>query len=439
MRSLRARLLAWLLWAVLAVGLVGGYVIYRNALVEASAFFDYHLQETALLLRDQVYGFRGAQGLPAEVPQYDFAVQVWSVSGERMYQSNPGVVLPRIARLGFETAEVSGARWRMFSVIARDTVIQVAQPLAVRESRAARLALRTLAPFGVLMPALALLVWWIVGRALEPFRTLTRLVAARRPGSLDPLSTGGLPVEIRPLVDALNELLARLEESLGHERAFIADAAHELRTPLTALDLQLQTFESARDETGRARALAELRAGVGRATRLVGQMLSLAREQQGPRPTLERVPLLPLAVSIVEEMLPIADRKHIDLGLGAAESLATQGEPEALRVLLSNLLDNALRYTPDGGRVDVALRRENAASGGLAVLEVVDTGPGIPESERGRVFDRFYRVPGTVSSGSGIGLALVLAIARRHGGRVELASGADGRGLAVRVRLPLAP
>ena len=113
------------------------------------------------------------------------------------------------------------------------------QPLAVRESRAARLALRTLAPFGVLMPALALLVWWIVGRALEPFRTLTRLVAARRPGSLDPLSTGGLPVEIRPLVDALNELLARLEESLGHERAFIADAAHELRTPLTALDLNM--------------------------------------------------------------------------------------------------------------------------------------------------------------------------------------------------------
>jgi two-component system OmpR family sensor kinase len=438
MRSLRANLLAWLLGAVLAVGLVGGYVIYRNALTEANAFFDYHLRETALLLRDQAYGFRASQGLPAEVPQYDFVVQVWTSTGERIYQSNRGAVLPSIARLGFETAETPGGRWRMFSVIARDVVIQVAQPLTVRESRAARLALRTLAPFGVLVPALALIVWWIVGRALEPLRTVTSLVAARRPGTLDPLLPAGLPEEIQPLIGALNELLSRLEDALEHERAFIANAAHELRTPLTALDLQLQTFESAADDEGRGRALAELRAGVGRATRLVGQMLSLAREQQGPRSSATRVPLAPLAVAIVEEMLPIADRKDIDLGLGTVEPLAVPGDSEALRVLLRNLVDNALRYTPEGGRVDISVRREDPASAGPAVLEVADNGPGIPEHERERVFDRFYRVPGTASSGSGIGLALVRAIALRHRGRVELGPGPDGVGLTVRVVLPLA-
>jgi two-component system OmpR family sensor kinase len=437
MRSVRAQLLAWLLGAVLAVGLAGGYLIYRNALAEANEFFDYHLRETALLLRDQAYGFGFARGLPEEVPQYDFVVQVWTTSGERIYQSNPGVVLPGVVRLGFETADMPGGRWRTFSVIARDLVIQVSQPLAVRESRAARLALRTLAPFGVLIPVLALLIWWIVGRALEPLRTVTGRVASRRPGTFEPLSPTGLPEEIQPLVTALNELLSRLEASLDHERAFIADAAHELRSPLTALDLQLQTFESAADEQERERALAAMRAGVERATRLVAQMLSLAREQQGPPgPAPGPVPLAPLAVGIVEEMLALADRRHIDLGLGAVEPVAVRGDPEALRTLLRNLVDNALRYTPEHGRVDVSVRRDDAQRGRPAVLEVVDNGPGIPEQERGRVFDRFYRVPGTASTGSGIGLALVRAIAERHQARVELAAGPGGAGLAVRVVLP---
>jgi two-component system OmpR family sensor kinase len=437
MRSVRAQLLAWLLGAVLAVGLAGGYLIYRNALAEANEFFDYHLRETALLLRDQAYGFGFARGLPEEVPQYDFVVQVWTTSGERIYQSNPGVVLPGVVRLGFETADMPGGRWRTFSVIARDLVIQVSQPLAVRESRAARLALRTLAPFGVLIPVLALLIWWIVGRALEPLRTVTGRVASRRPGTFEPLSPTGLPEEIQPLVTALNELLSRLEASLDHERAFIADAAHELRSPLTALDLQLQTFESATDEQERERALAAMRAGVERATRLVAQMLSLAREQQGPPgPAPGPVPLAPLAVGIVEEMLALADRRHIDLGLGAVEPVAVRGDPEALRTLLRNLVDNALRYTPEHGRVDVSVRRDDAQRGRPAVLEVVDNGPGIPEQDRGRVFDRFYRVPGTASTGSGIGLALVRAIAERHQGRVELAAGPGGVGLAVRIVLP---
>jgi two-component system OmpR family sensor kinase len=436
MKSLRAQLLAWLLGAVLAVGIAGGYLIYRNALAEANEFFDYHLRETALLLRDQAYGFGFARGLPEQVPEYDFVVQVWTTSGERIYQSNPGVALPGVVRLGFETAEMPGGRWRVFSVIARDLVIQVSQPLAVRESRAARLALRTLAPFGVLMPALALLVWWIVGRALEPLRTVTGRVATRRPGTFEPLSQTGLPEEIQPLVAALNELLARLEAALEHERAFIADAAHELRSPLTALDLQLQTFDSAADEPGRTRALAAMRAGVERATRLVAQMLSLAHEQQGPRPAPGPVPLAPLAVGVVEEMLALADRRHIDLGLGAAETVAVQGDPDALRTLLRNLVDNALRYTPERGRVDVSVRCDATAPSRSAVLEVVDTGPGIPEQDRARVFDRFYRVPGTASTGSGIGLALVRAIAQRHQGRVELATGPSGVGLAVRVVLP---
>jgi two-component system, OmpR family, sensor kinase len=438
-KSLRGTLLAWLLGAVLLVGLAGGYLIYRNALAEANAFFDYHLRETALLLRDQAYGFSASPGLPEEIPQYDFVVQVWTLDGARVYVSRPETQLPRTATLGFSTDDTPQGRWRTFSVLVRGHVIQVGQALGVREARAARLALRTLAPFGVLMPVLALLVWWIVGRSLEPLKAVTRLVEARRPDTLEPLPAAGLPVEVQPLVVALNELLARLRTALEHERAFIADAAHELRSPLTALDLQMQTLASAADEPGRARALEQLRSGVLRANRLVEQMLSLARQQRGPAAAAERVSLVDLALELIEESLPLADRRHIDLGLEHAEPVAIQGDADAVRVLLRNLLDNALRYTPDGGQVDVLVRREQAAAGMTAVLEVVDTGPGIPEPERARVFDRFYRVPGTASSGSGIGLALVRTIAKRHGGRVELGPGRDGRGLLVRVTLPVTP
>jgi two-component system, OmpR family, sensor kinase len=233
----------------------------------------------------------------------------------------------------------------------------------------------------------------------------------------------------------VNGLLEQLRDALEHERAFLADAAHELRTPLTALDLQVQTLLAAGSEPARASALDELRAGVARASRLVQQMLSLARHQRGSVDDAAPVALAGLVLEVVEELLPLADHRHIDLGAGRTDPASLRGDVDALRTLLRNLLDNAIRYTPEGGRVDVSLRLE--PSDRHAVLEVADTGPGIAEHERPRVMDRFYRVPGTASSGSGIGLALVAAIAARHGGRVELDSGPGGAGLVVRVVLPV--
>ena len=164
-------------------------------------------------------------------------------------------------------------------------------------------------------------------------------------------------------------------------------------------------------------------------------MLSLARHQRGSVDDAAPIALPGLVLEVVEELLPLADHRHIDLGLGRTDPASLRGDADALRTLLRNLLDNAIRYTPEGGRVDVSLRLDAAAR--QAVLEVADTGPGIPEHERPRVMDRFYRVPGTASSGSGIGLALVAAIAGRHGGRVELDSGPGGAGLVVRVLLPV--
>jgi len=426
--SLRARLLASLLAGVVCVGALGGWIVYRNALAEADAFFDYHLRQTALILRDQpVTYLLTPQFQPADAA-YDFVVQVWSLDGVRVYLSRPHAVLPQVTTLGFSTVATTEGRWRVFGVQALTRVIQVAQPMSVREQRAAELALQTLKPFALLLPVLALLIWFAVGHALEPLQRLTGLVKARRVNALDSLPDAGLPDEVQPLVTALNELLGRLRSALERERAFMADAAHELRTPLTALHLQMGMLARASGEGEREAAMSTLAAGVQRAIRLVEQLLALARQQ--PRADGRRAPvrLDDLAREIVAELVPLADAGRIDLGVAAAEPASVEGDVEALRTLLRNLVDNAVRYTPSGGRVDVSV-----AAAPRARLTVSDSGPGIPPEDRARVFDRFYRRAGTEPPGSGLGLAIVKAIAEAHGATVALADGPGGKGLAVTV------
>jgi len=427
--SLRARLLGSLLAGVVFVGAAGGWVVYRNALAEADAFFDYHLRQTALILRDEPVEYLLAPQLPPTDASYDFVVQVWSLDGVRVYLSRPHAVLPDITTLGFSTVTTPEGRWRVFGVQAVTRVIQVAQPLSVRERRAAELALQTLKPFALLLPVLALLIWVAVGHALEPLRRLTAQLQARRVDALDALPGERLPDEVQPLVAALNELLGRLRAALERERAFMADAAHELRTPLTALHLQMGMLARASSEGEREAAMSTLAAGVQRAIHLVEQMLMLARQE--PRAGSPRVPLRldELAREIVAELVPLADAGRIDLGVAAAQPATITGDPDAVRTLLRNLIDNAVRYTPAGGRVDVTA----ASTAGSARLTVTDDGPGIPPEERTRVFDRFHRRAGTAPPGSGLGLAIVKAIAEAHGARVSLAPGPSGKGLAVTV------
>jgi two-component system OmpR family sensor kinase len=433
--SLRNRLLAGLVGAIVLVGGLGAWLSYRIARAEADAFFDAQLRETALLLRDEVQVFPGTARLPRSVPEYDFVVQVWSPAGVRVYLSRPHEVVPGLTGPGLSTARTPTGTWRVFGVDTGRGVIQVAQPMDVRERRAARTALRSLLPFAVLVPTLSLLVAWIVAHTVRPVRRFADDLRRRRPDGVEPVATTGLPDEVRPVADALNDLLARLRASLERERAFLADAAHELRTPLTALDLQTQALADAPDER-RPAALADLRAGVARAARLVEQLLALAREQHATTMVPALVELDELARRTVAEFVPLAEAAGVDLGVAAAEPAHVRGDADALRRLLGNLLDNALRHTPAGGRIDVAVRSEQGARP-WAVLTVTDSGPGIPPQERERVFDRFYRVPDTNGTGSGLGLALVRSIAGRHEGAVSLEDAPGGQGLRVVLKLPL--
>ncbi len=433
--SLRARLLAWLLGGVLLVGVAGGLVVYRNALAEADAFFDYHLKETALILRDQPVEYVWPPRIPSNSAAYDFVVQVWTLDGELIYMSRPHAALPTFTTIGFSSVNTKSGQWRVYGTESLTKVVQIAQPMSVRRQQAAQLAVRTLAPFALLVPVLGLIVWLAVGHALQPLQRLARAVKARRVNELEPLSDERLPDEVRPLVGSLNDLLVRLTAALERERAFMADAAHELRTPLTALHLQLGALARAATDAERSEAMGKLSEGVQRAIRLVEQMLALARQEPRAEPVRTRFALDELAREVVAELVPLADARRIDLGMSEAQTVFVRGERDAVATLTRNLVDNAVRYTPAGGRVDVSVER-SPATPAQALIRVMDNGPGIAREERERVFDRFYRRPGTRSPGSGLGLAIVTAIAAAHGATVELGQGADGRGLAVTVAFP---
>jgi len=429
--SIRRRLLIWLLAAVLAGGLVAAGVVFFQARSEANDLFDYQLRQLALTLRDRTY----APSQFAEVLQgeeaLDFAIEVWGPDGTELYESQPQLRVPGAVQLGFSTGEGPDGKWRIFAIQQRGLTIQVAQPMAVRNQLAFEAAMRTLVPFLVALPLMGLLIWRLVGQEIRVLESTARAIARRTPEALEPIGTRSVPDEILPLVSALNGLLERLGGALATQRQFIADAAHELRTPLTALKLQLQLAERARDEAEREKAHGMLREGISRAVRLVEQLLALARLDPDAPARREPVDLAQVAHAIVQAHAARAAAAGIALEARAEGPVQVQGDLAALETLLDNLVDNALRYIHEG-HVTVRARREGAG----ALLEVEDSGPGIPPGERARVFDRFYRGEGAPTGGTGLGLAIVKRIAERHGASVELAGGEGAGGLRVTVRFP---
>jgi two-component system OmpR family sensor kinase len=298
---------------------------------------------------------------------------------------------------------------------------------------AGTLALRTVGPIVLAAPLLMLVVWWVVSRSLAPVARVRRQVATRQADDLSPLNEADLPEEVRPLVHELNLLFVRLRQAFEAQKHFVADAAHELRSPLAALKLQVQGLQRAADDATRELAVARLAAGIDRATRLVEQMLALARHEAsaaaGAQP--EAVSLPEVARLAISDTVAAAQSRDIDIGIARADPATVQGQPEALRMLLRNLIDNAVKYTPAGGRVDVGV----AAGAGGIEMSVDDSGPGLPDSERERVLDRFYRAGDGHVPGSGLGLSIVKSIADLHGAAVTLERSPLG-GLRVLVRFP---
>ena len=442
MKSIRRTLLAWLLLGLVAVAALATWATYTETRREIGDLFDLQLKQLAYSTRiDDL--LRGRQPVfnPRAATQSDgvaqIVTQIWDRNGVLLYWSQPGAGIRVPASEGYSNVMHDGREWRVYTHVAGDHALQVAHAMDDRREIATQTALRTLLPLAALIPLLGIVIWLAVGRGMQPLETMSRAVAKRRPDALAPIVDKDLPRELKPLAASLNALLGRLDVALSAQRRFTADAAHELRTPLAALRLQVDLAARAPDATARNATLDELRAGVDRAAHLVDQLLTMARlEPEAPTRSFTTFALGPVIKDAIVARAALAAERHVDLGLVRDADVEIRGDPATVSVLAGNLLDNALRYTPREGRVDVAVD----ADGPHAVLSVTDTGPGIPPAEREQVFERFRRGDqadaGGATNGSGLGLSIVRRIADAHGATITLDDGTDGRGLAVRVRFP---
>ncbi|MBM3114926.1 ATP-binding protein [Jeongeupia naejangsanensis] len=432
MKSLRHQLLLMLLGGMALVIAVAAALAFHRTRNEANELFDYQLRQLALSVVNQTF-IPGRSSLRTTAG-FDFVIQVWDPDGVQLYYSHPHRVLPAQVQLGYAIAATSEGDWRTYAVTVPGKVIQIAQPMRTRDRLALNTAWRTTVPLLIALPLLLLGAWWVIGRALRPLEALRREVAARTPDALAPLPNLA-PDEVQPLIDETNRLLGRLGDALASQRAFTANAAHELRTPLAALQLQLASLERAPDDASRTAAISELKAGLARAGHVLNQLLTLARHEAASDH--ELLMLAPIVTDVLAEQAPLAIAAGLDLGAAEIDAdIRVSGDADALRSLIANLVGNAIRYTPRGGRIDVALRRTEAGGEARAQLSVADSGPGIPAAEREQVFERFYRRPGSTGVGSGLGLAIVRAVADAHRGSVTLSDSALG-GLNAVVTLPM--
>ncbi len=439
MTSIRRWLLGWLICGLAAASGIAAFGIFHTAREEANELFDYELRTVALSLPSNLETAETVEQQGSEfegISDDRILIEIWDKGGSLVYHSRLSPVLARLPA-GIRTIERGEAHWRVLGLQQPDRFVQVAQPVSVREALALHLALHTLWPLGLLMPVTIVLVLFVVARGLAPIGGLSRSLATRSLDSLEPLRLDGqVPVEIRPLVDALNDLLQRLNAASQAQRTFIADAAHELRSPLAALKLQLQAASNNGTLKDDGQTIERIDTRLNRIIRLVQQLLTLAREDANPANEGLSVSLRKIGEQAVSDFSLLAEQKQIDLGLEFRHPVTQDNpcdvlaDPHGVSVLLNNLIDNAIRYTPQGGRVDVVL----CLTGERLGFDVVDTGPGIPERELERVLDRFYRGEHTKGTGSGLGLAIAARIAQRQQLTLKLANNVDAAGLTVSVR-----
>ncbi|KAA0087363.1 sensor histidine kinase [Paraburkholderia sp. T12-10] len=468
-RSLFGEILDWMLAPLLLLWPMSIAVTYLVAKTIANGPFDRGLETDAYVLARQIHPINGVATLTLPDAARDFLsgdnvdkvfYQVLGTRGELVAgvadmplppeddRPQPGLVAFRDAtlhgndiRIAYTTVEMSGANGQA-------PLVQVAETLDKRSALANDIIKGVILPQFVILPLAIVLVWFGLSRGLAPLTALQDNLRARRPDDLSPLEASSAPPEIEPLVTSFNELLTRLAQNIDLQKRFIADAAHQMKTPLAGLHMQaeLALREDASPEVRRS--LEQIATGADQAARLVTQLLALARaENRMSGQIFTHVEVVQLARLAVRDWVRAALVKQMDLGYeGPTEPVYVDGNPVMLREMLSNIIDNAIRYTPTGGRITVRVsaQREVDRAGGQAHIEVEDTGPGIALAERPKVVERFYRILGREGDGSGLGLAIVREIAAMHGGTLTLddhvyQTAPRLTGTLVRVSLPISP
>lgn len=435
--SIRRRLLVPLLATVAGTWLAAAAVSYLDARHRVNELLDAHLaQSAALLVAEASHELEeiNTEDMP-QLHRYALRVsfQIWE-RGKMLRLHSANAPRERLSRKedGFSDTVVDGKRWRVFSSWdpRHEFLIQVAERSETRDRIAKSVGRNLLAPLLVAVPVLGLLIWFSVARGTRPLVTLGNEVARRDPQNLAPFDASGLPAEVAPLVASLNRLFGRVRRSIEHERRFTSDAAHELRTPIAAVKAQAQVARAATGAAERRRALDMAILGCDHAAHLVEQLLTLARLE--PAQALARnevCDLRAVARGVAADIAPGALSRHVELELAEGPPAPVAGDAALLAVLVRNLVDNAVRYSPAGTFVRVGVEAEGAA----VRLTVTDQGPGVSAEDLARLGQRFFRVTGTDESGSGLGLSIVQRIAELHGAGVLFEPGPQAKGLCVSV------
>jgi two-component system OmpR family sensor kinase len=432
-RSLRGRLFMGLTAIILLTGATGSMLAYRWAFGEAIELQDSILIQLASLAENA--SFSGGQ--PLHGVEED--TEVWLLE---LGKTPRGSADDRQLFFLPDGLQVTTWKKQPIRVLLRTrsdgSRFAVAQPTAVRDGTARDVAFRTLLPITALIPCLMLVTALVIAHSLRPMIRLAGDLDSRRADDMTPLPLSGMPSELHPFISSINGLLARMRLLMDQQRRFVADAAHELRTPITALSLQAENLDSVALPKVAGERVAALKQGMQRTKRLLEQLLALARHEAIPS-GLAEMPLAALdrvAKEVVADLLPEALDRGIDLGFALVEPLTVRGEPVMLATIIRNLLDNALRFTPRGGTIDIGIYREDDA----AILQVEDTGPGIASTDMDQIFEPFFRGSRPEGEGTGLGLSIVKRIVDNLGGKVALENIASaGRsGLRVMVRLPIA-
>jgi two-component system OmpR family sensor kinase len=431
MISLRRTALIWMTVVLVVTGFAGVTVSYWVARSETDGLLDEQLRQVALNA--------GHAGLPETAgpavqhdPEDELVIDLWSADGRHIRSSHPALNFPVQKTLGFSNVRANGVGWRVYTSSNGRRIVQVAQRQAVRREIAENAALSAVLPIAAVIPLAWLVIVWALGRFIGHLTRLSNAIAARSVDAENPIALAGVPKEVEPMIDAMNTLIGRLRSSLDQQRRFVSDAAHELRTPLTALRLQIENLRDhggSGDET--TERLNDLERGVNRATALVTQLSRVARfetPELEPAAT-EMADVAEVLKVCVAEHIPLAGAKGVDLGLNVTAPAFVAGRAGELQILFGNLINNAVRYTPPGGVVDVNV----TSVGNTVTVEIVDTGCGIPHDLLPRAFDRFFRAAPADVEGSGLGLAIVKAIAERQGLIVTLANRRNGSGLVATV------
>lgn len=436
MCSLRRALLLWLVPLFLVVGCAAAALAYWSYARMVGAFMDDQMEQLATAIAAN-QGVHPAMQSAERIHKWGaYVVQVYGPDGRVRTTSFAPVKLGLLPQDGFHDVTDGGMRWRVYTVPAASAQgerVQVLQSARFRDTLAAERAGAALLPVLLLLP-LSLFILWALARAMSlALRDIARQAAQQDEHHIGELSLQGVPQEIAPLVLSFNSLLRRLGDAFATQRRFVQDAAHELRTPIAAIALQLENMRQDVQCDAAAGRYAQLQAGVRRAQRLVEQLLRLTRQEAAGADGPAIVDLQAQLRESMNTLIGLADQRNIDLGFVGPEApagpLTLHCVAGDLRSLLDNLIENALRYTPQGGVVDVRLLHER----GRIAVEVVDTGPGIPQELLPRVFDRFFRVPGTTVEGSGLGLSIARAAAQRCGLALTLRNRGDRSGLVARV------